>query len=74
MAKLPKWSMNKRENIGARRLRTIMEKLLEDLSFNTCRSVQGDKVMIDAEQVLVNVWQKSARMKTCHVTSCKGQQ
>lgn len=38
------------ENIGARRLYTVMEKLLEDLSFNaTSRS--GETVTIDAEYV-----------------------
>jgi len=38
------------ENIGARRLHTIMEKLLEELSFNATDR-QGDKVTIDAAYV-----------------------
>jgi len=38
------------ENIGARRLHTVMEKLLEDISFSaTDRS--GEKITIDAEMV-----------------------
>lgn len=38
------------ENIGARRLHTIMEKLLEELSFNAPELTE-DKVMIDAAEV-----------------------
>lgn len=38
------------ENIGARRLHTIMEKLLEDLSFHA-PDVSGTKVIITAEYV-----------------------
>ena len=38
------------ENIGARRLQTIMEKLLEDLSFEA-PDKGGEQIMIDAEQV-----------------------
>jgi len=38
------------ENIGARRLHTIMEKLLEDLSFHA-PEVSGTKVVITAEYV-----------------------
>lgn len=37
------------ENIGARRLHTVMEKLLEDISFNTDRSDKN--VVIDADFV-----------------------
>ncbi|MCF8054695.1 MAG: ATP-dependent protease ATPase subunit HslU [Deltaproteobacteria bacterium] len=40
----------KTENIGARRLYTIMEKLLEDISFNA-PSMSGTKVVIDAKFV-----------------------
>jgi len=50
MAKIAKMVNEHTENIGARRLHTIMEKLLEDLSFNAPER-SGDKVMIDAEQV-----------------------
>ena len=35
------------ENIGARRLHTVMEKLLEDISF-TAPDRSGDTVVIDA--------------------------
>ncbi len=40
----------KTENIGARRLYTVMEKLLEDLSFDATRR-SGEVVRIDAEYV-----------------------
>jgi ATP-dependent HslUV protease ATP-binding subunit HslU len=45
------WEVNeKTENIGARRLHTILEKLLEDISFSA--SDLGDKsVLIDAAYV-----------------------
>jgi len=46
--------MNERsENIGARRLYTIMEKLLEDLSF-TASERKGEQVVVDAKYV----WQQ----------------
>ena len=38
------------ENIGARRLYTIMEKLLDDLSFNASE-MKGQKVEITADYV-----------------------
>lgn len=38
------------ENIGARRLHTIMEKLLEDISFNI-PDMEKDDIVIDAEYV-----------------------
>lgn len=42
------WSVNERtENIGARRLYTVMERLLEEVSF-TAGSTESDKVVIDA--------------------------
>jgi ATP-dependent HslUV protease ATP-binding subunit HslU len=45
------WSVNeKTENIGARRLYTVMEKLLEDLSFEA-QNRQGETVTIDAAYV-----------------------
>ncbi len=40
----------KMENIGARRLHTILEKLLEDLSFNA-PELKDDEVVIDAKYV-----------------------
>jgi ATP-dependent HslUV protease ATP-binding subunit HslU len=39
------------EDIGARRLHTILEKLLEDISFNAGTKVQKEKQVIDAEFV-----------------------
>jgi ATP-dependent HslUV protease ATP-binding subunit HslU len=45
------WSVNeKTENIGARRLYTVMEKLLEDLSFEA-HNRQGESLSIDAAYV-----------------------
>ena len=38
------------ENIGARRLHTILEKLLEDISFNL-PDVEEKHIVIDAEYV-----------------------
>jgi ATP-dependent HslUV protease ATP-binding subunit HslU len=40
----------KTENIGARRLHTVMEKLLEDVSFDAARH-RGDTVVIDSDYV-----------------------
>ena len=40
----------KTENIGARRLHTVMEKLLEEISFTATRR-SGEKVLIDAKFV-----------------------
>jgi ATP-dependent HslUV protease ATP-binding subunit HslU len=39
------------ENIGARRLHTIMEALLEELGFSAPEREAGEKVLIDAEAV-----------------------
>jgi ATP-dependent HslUV protease ATP-binding subunit HslU len=45
-------SVNERtENIGARRLHTIMEKLLEDYSFEA-PEMKGIKIVIDAQYVM----------------------
>ncbi len=38
------------ENIGARRLHTVMEKLLEDISF-TATDRSGETIVIDAKVV-----------------------
>ena len=38
------------ENIGARRLQTVLEKLLEDVSFEA-EQRRGDKVVVDAAYV-----------------------
>ena len=52
--------MNERtENIGARRLHTVMEKLLEDISFDA-GSVTGD-YMIDADVVTARLAALAAR-------------
>ena len=45
------WQVNeKTENIGARRLYTVIEKLLEEISFNAGKH-SGEKVVIDAAYV-----------------------
>lgn len=41
----------KTENIGARRLHTVMERLLEEISFNAC-DMQGVKVSINRNYVI----------------------
>jgi ATP-dependent HslUV protease ATP-binding subunit HslU len=47
------WQVNERtENIGARRLHTVMEKLLEDVSFNaTDSTLQDSSLSVDASYV-----------------------
>jgi ATP-dependent HslUV protease ATP-binding subunit HslU len=45
------WQVNeKTENIGARRLYTVMEKLLEEVSFNAGRH-SGETITVDAAYV-----------------------
>ena len=49
------------ENIGARRLHTIMEMLLEDISFNACGEHPMTKVNIDrdyVQKVFINTTKK----------------
>ncbi|MDX2481350.1 MAG: HslU--HslV peptidase ATPase subunit, partial [Desulfuromusa sp.] len=50
MAKIAKTVNDRTENIGARRLHTILEKLLEDLSF-TAPELTEKKINIDAKEV-----------------------
>ena len=45
------WQVNERtENIGARRLHTVMERLMEELSFDATEK-SGEKIVIDAAYV-----------------------
>lgn len=45
------WQVNERtENIGARRLHTVMEKLMEDISFDASEK-NGEKLIVDADYV-----------------------
>lgn len=64
------YSVNeKTENIGARRLYTVLEKLLEEVSFSA-GTHGAEKVTIDAELSIV----RSARCRatrTCRATCCK---
>ena len=45
------WQVNERtENIGARRLHTVLERLMEDISFDASER-SGEKVVIDENYV-----------------------
>jgi ATP-dependent HslUV protease ATP-binding subunit HslU len=45
------WTVNERtENIGARRLHTVMEKLMEDISYDASEK-NGESLIIDANYV-----------------------
>lgn len=50
IAEISQFVNEKTENIGARRLHTVMEKLLEDISFNATE-LKGQKIIIDAKFV-----------------------
>ncbi|MGC8853024.1 MAG: ATP-dependent protease ATPase subunit HslU, partial [Hydrogenobacter sp.] len=50
IARIAEEANNKTENIGARRLHTVMEKLLEDISFNA-PEMEGQHIIIDAKFV-----------------------
>jgi ATP-dependent HslUV protease ATP-binding subunit HslU len=50
IAKIAAEVNDKVENIGARRLQTVMEKLLEDISFDASER-SGEKVSIDETHV-----------------------
>ena len=43
------------ENIGARRLHTLMEKIVEDLSYNASEMKDGTKVKIDKKYVIEHI-------------------
>ena len=49
------WHVNENtENIGARRLHTVMERLMDEISFNAGETINGEKVdtlQIDAKYV-----------------------
>jgi ATP-dependent HslUV protease ATP-binding subunit HslU len=47
LSSTPSNSARKTENIGARRLYTVMERLLEDVSFNAAKHA-GQTIVIDA--------------------------
>ncbi len=50
IAEVAQYVNEKTENIGARRLHTVMEKLLEDISFNASE-LKGQRIIIDAKFV-----------------------
>ncbi|MEJ7620745.1 MAG: AAA family ATPase, partial [Aquificaceae bacterium] len=50
IARIAEEANNRMENIGARRLHTVMEKLLEDISFNA-PELSGQRIIIDARFV-----------------------
>lgn len=51
IAKITALENDTRENIGARRLHTIMETLLDDISFNACSDLPPVEVVIDKAYV-----------------------
>jgi ATP-dependent protease HslVU (ClpYQ), ATPase subunit len=51
IARIAEYINSKDENIGARRLYTIMEKLVEDISFNA-PDMEGQHIIIDDKFVL----------------------
>lgn len=56
MAKIAYLENENKENIGARRLHTVMEMLLEDLSFNACgENEEVLEVIVDKEYVQKNL-------------------
>ncbi|MCS7278159.1 MAG: ATP-dependent protease ATPase subunit HslU [Aquificaceae bacterium] len=50
IARIAEDANNRTENIGARRLHTVMEKLIEDISFNA-PELAGQRIIIDARFV-----------------------
>ncbi len=50
IARIAEEANTKAENIGARRLHTVIEKLLEEVSFNA-PEMKGEKIVIDREYV-----------------------
>ena len=50
IARIAEEANTKAENIGARRLHTVMERLLEDLSFNA-PDMKGSRIVIDRDYV-----------------------
>jgi hypothetical protein len=64
----------KTENIGARRLHTVMERLLESVSFDASEN-GGSAIEIDAAYVDRHTWTiisaTSPRTKTSRATSCE---
>ena len=55
------------ENIGARRLHTVLEKLLEELAFDA-PELGNQEVMIDGAQVRASS-RRSSTTRTCRATS-----
>ena len=57
LMRLPIWLqklINTVENIGARRLHTIIERILDDISF-TATDRAGEKIIIDSKYVKQNL-------------------
>ncbi|MDD3947333.1 MAG: AAA family ATPase, partial [Clostridia bacterium] len=51
MAKIAFYENENKENIGARRLHTVMELLLEDISFNACGNHETIEIVIDKKYI-----------------------
>jgi len=67
IARIARLVNERTEDIGARRLHTVMEKLLEDISFQA-PSLAGQKIIIDATSSSVS-WAKSWKARTSLVLS-----
>ncbi|GIR63871.1 MAG: hypothetical protein CM15mP68_5370 [Pseudomonadota bacterium] len=64
------WQVNEgTENIGARRLHTVMERLLEELSFTASDLEQ--RASVSTAPTSMNTWQDWSATMTCRVLSCE---
>ena len=52
MARMAAQLNNTVENIGARRLHTVMERIMEELSFQAAEKETGDVLIVDKQVVL----------------------
>ena len=50
------------ENIGARRLHTLIEKILEDLSYEASEMKKGTKIKIDKKYILEHIGDLSQKI------------
>ena len=56
------------ENIGARRLSTVMERLLDEVSFDAAAPARADGAR-SMRPMSMRVWPNSATTRICRVTS-----
>ena len=74
VARLAQEVNERTENIGARRLHTIMERLLEDISFRRSRAGPGERVVIDRTYVREKPARRRRPISTLAGTSFKARQ